>query len=171
MNEQSSQIQHGSSLAASLSMAPLVQATQTLTRLTVSLRLRLLLGALMVILLCSAALFWLNARDEVADRLLYQRVESMLNATHTAQHAKDTLVALRRSLVIAAIDSAPATPVSEPSGTMQAAVDTHQPAVIQSVAALELIDAPVALRVRTAAEALSQTALLGMAELAPDQND
>ncbi len=169
MNEQPSQIQPGSSLAASLSMAPLVQATQTLTRLTVSLRLRLLLGALMVILLCSAALFWLNARDEIADRVLYQRVESTLDATHTAQQAKDTLVALRRNLVIAATDSVVAAPGSDRLGSMQAAIDAHQPAVLQSAAALESIDSAAALRVRTAAEALAQTALLGIAELATGQ--
>ncbi len=135
------------------------QTAQSLSRFSVSLRLRLLLAALLAILIFGALLLGLNQRAENAQHQVYARVEHTLDVIQSAERAKDSLVMLRRALAI----SATSEPGRDATVAMQLVIDTHKPLALASVKALESLEAATALRVRTAAEAFSQAALAAVA--------
>lgn len=132
--------------------------------LTVSLRLRLLLSALLLMLACAIALFALNARDEAIDRLVQQQVDHTLKVLNTARTAKDALVELRRSMVTVATRQAGRDPTEAEAALRE--VTLRQQAIVQAAAdRLQTIDASTALTVSEASAALAAAAQQGMAAL------
>ena len=143
--------------------------TQRLTGLTVSLRLRLLLAGLVVMLLCAAALFRLNSVSQAHDRQLHSKVAATLDVMQSTQQAKDALVGLRRGLVMAATGNGQ--PGQDRTPDIQAVIAAHLPITQAAASHLQTIAPSAALLLKTAADALGKAAVDGNAALMAGQRE
>ena len=155
--------------AADFPRPALLTVTQRLTGLTVSFRLRLLLGGLVVMLLCAAALFRLNSVSQARDEQLHAKVAATLDMMQSAQEAKDALVGLRYALAMATTGTDH--PEDDRTPDIQAAIAEQLRITQAAVSHLQAIDPSSALSLETAADALSKAAIDGNAALMAGQRE
>ena len=143
---------------ATHSATPLAMTATRSRPFSVRLRLKMLLGALLLMLALAIVLLGLRTKVEAADHDVHQRVLVTLDSMRAAEQAKDALVALRRGLAVSAT-------TENGEAALEQLIAEKMPAVLATTEAVAATDASASLATRKAALALSESARLGMRAL------
>lgn len=144
-----------------------VPAAQGLAGLSVRLRLRLLLAGLVLMFLCSGALFAISQQQNRAAQQIAAEVRTTLDTLQASAVVQRSLIDLRRALVVVAAFKDDQGVIAEHELTLA----QHWPAVATSLETLRAFQPAATITVRRAAEDIVDTARKGAEALARGDRD